>query len=58
MDIAELKTKTIAELLKIAEELDISPKTISTYRTRILTKLSLSNTNQLIHFAMQDNLGE
>ena len=35
----------------IAEELDISPKTVSTYRTRILTKLSLSNTTQLIQYA-------
>ncbi len=43
---------------EIAEKLVLSPKTISTYRTRILEKLSLSNTNQLIHFAMQDSLGK
>ncbi|RRS30912.1 MAG: hypothetical protein P794_05165 [Epsilonproteobacteria bacterium (ex Lamellibrachia satsuma)] len=38
----------------IAEKLDLSPKTISTYRKRILEKLSLSNTNQLIHFALHE----
>ncbi len=43
---------------EIAEKLELSQKTISTYRTRILEKLSLSNTNQLIHFALQNSLGE
>ncbi len=42
---------------EIAEKLSLSPKTVSTYRTRILEKLSLSNTSQLIHFALQDSLG-
>jgi DNA-binding NarL/FixJ family response regulator len=43
---------------EIAEKLTLSPKTISTYRTRILEKLSLSNTSQLIHHALQDSLGQ
>jgi len=43
---------------KMAEELGLSQKTISTYRTRILEKLSLSNTTQLIQFALQNSLGE
>ena len=43
---------------EIAEKLALSPKTVSTYRTRILEKLSLSNTSQLIHFALQDSLGQ
>jgi len=43
---------------EIAEKLALSQKTISTYRTRILEKLSLSNTNQLIHFALQNFLGQ
>ena len=43
---------------EIAEKLTLSPKTVSTYRTRILNKLSLSSTSQLIHFALQDSLGE
>jgi DNA-binding NarL/FixJ family response regulator len=43
---------------EISEKLSLSPKTISTYRTRILEKLSLSNTTQLIHFSLQHNLGK
>jgi DNA-binding NarL/FixJ family response regulator len=43
---------------EIAEKLALSQKTISTYRTRILEKLSLSNTSQLIHFALQNSLGQ
>lgn len=43
---------------EIAEKLELSPKTISTYRTRILEKLSLTTTGQLIHFALQDSLGQ
>jgi len=43
---------------EIAQKLELSQKTISTYRTRILEKLSLSNTTQLIHFALQDALGK
>jgi DNA-binding NarL/FixJ family response regulator len=43
---------------EIAEKLALSPKTISTFRTRILKKLSLSNTSQLIHFALQNSLGK
>jgi len=43
---------------EIAEKLALSPKTVSTYRTRILEKLSLSNNSQLIHFALQNSLGQ
>ena len=39
---------------EIAEQLTLSPKTISTYRTRILEKLELKNVNQLIHYALQE----
>lgn len=42
---------------EIAEKLELNQKTISTYRTRILSKLSLSNINQLIHFSLQNSLG-
>ncbi len=41
---------------EIAEKLSLSPKTVSTYRTRILDKLSLDNTNQLIHYALQNDI--
>jgi two-component system invasion response regulator UvrY len=40
----------------ISDKLSLSPKTVSTYRTRILEKLSLDNTSQLIHFALQNDI--
>jgi two-component system, NarL family, invasion response regulator UvrY len=42
---------------EIAEKLGLSQKTISTYRTRILEKLSLSNTTQLIQYSLQNSIG-
>lgn len=42
---------------EISQKLGVSPKTISTYKTRILSKLSLENTTQLIQFALQDKAG-
>lgn len=39
----------------IAEKLNISSKTVSAHHTHILQKLSLSNTTQLIHYALQHN---
>jgi two-component system invasion response regulator UvrY len=47
--------KTITE---IAEELSLSVKTISTYRTRILTKMRLKNSAALTHYAVQHGLVE
>lgn len=41
--------KTVAE---IASELSLSPKTISTYRTRLLTKLNLKTTSELIRYGI------
>ena len=45
--------KTVSE---IAEILSLSDKTISTYRARILEKLSLKNNAALIHYALQNRL--
>lgn len=42
---------------EIAEELALSPKTVSTYRTRILQKLGMKNSAQLIKYVMQEGLG-
>ncbi len=42
--------------VQIAEELALSPKTISIYRSRILSKLGLKNTAQLVRYALQNNL--
>ena len=41
---------------EIAHELALSVKTISTYRTRILEKMSLRNNAQLMHYAMEHQL--
>lgn len=47
--------KTIAG---IAEELSLSVKTISTYRSRVLEKLNLSNTAEIIRYAFEHKLVE
>jgi DNA-binding NarL/FixJ family response regulator len=43
---------------EIAEELFLSVKTVSTYRARILEKLRLKNTAELINYALQNQLVE
>jgi DNA-binding NarL/FixJ family response regulator len=40
----------------IAEELSLSPKTISTYRARILKKLGLETDVELVHYAIEHRL--
>ena len=47
--------KTVKE---IAEELCLSIKTISTYRSRILKKMRMRNNAELIHYAIQEGLVE
>jgi len=39
-------------VVQIASEFSLSPKTISTYRTRLLTKLKLKTTSELIRYAI------
>jgi len=41
---------------QIAAELSLSPKTISTYRDRLLTKLKLKTTSELIRYAIMQSL--
>jgi len=45
-------------LQQIAEEMRLSPSTVSTYRGRILKKLSLSTNVDLVHYAMKHRLIE
>lgn len=40
----------------IANELALSVKTVSTYRTRLLTKLELGKTAELVHYAIEHHL--
>lgn len=41
---------------EIAEQLNISTKTVSTYRTRILEKMALSNNAELMQYAIRQGL--
>lgn len=36
---------------EIAQDLDVSPKTVSTYKSRIMTKLGVTNLIELIRYA-------
>ncbi len=47
--------KTVTE---IAKELFLSPKTISTYRARILEKMRMKNNSQLVRYAIKNRLVE
>lgn len=40
----------------IARELSLSVKTVSTYRSRLLEKMNLSNNAELVHYAFQHHL--
>jgi len=43
---------------QIANELNLSVKTVSTHRTRLLQKLSLSTTADLVRFALRQGIDE
>lgn len=45
--------KTVTE---IADELALSAKTISTYRTRLLEKLGVKNTAEIVHYALRNGI--
>ena len=47
------KGKTIKD---IAEELYLSPKTVSTYRSRILEKMKMKSNEELTHYARNNHL--
>jgi DNA-binding NarL/FixJ family response regulator len=42
----------------IATELSLSPKTVSTYRSRLLEKLKLKTTADIIHYVIENRLGD
>jgi two-component system invasion response regulator UvrY len=43
---------------QIAEELHLSTNTIRTFRARIIEKLGVKGTSELIHYAVAHNLTE
>lgn len=47
--------KTIKE---VATELSLSPKTVSTYRARVVKKIGVRSNAELIHYALQRGLVE
>jgi DNA-binding NarL/FixJ family response regulator len=47
--------KSIGE---IAVELSLSPKTVSTYRSRLLVKLNLKTTAEIIRYVIENRLGD
>lgn len=47
--------KTVTQ---IAEELSLSPKTVSTYRVRLLEKMRMKNNAELTHYAVHNRLIE
>lgn len=47
--------KTLSEM---ADELFLSVKTVSTYRTRILEKMNLKNNAEIMHYAVKNSLVE
>ena len=42
----------------IAGNLSISDKTVSTYRSRILKKMNMKNTADIIHYAIENNISD
>lgn len=44
------------EVKEISSELALSPKTVSTYRTRLLEKMNMKTNAELTHYAIQNDL--
>ena len=51
-----LKIASGKRLSDIAEDLMLSPKTVSVYRARLLDKLKLANNAELTVYAIRNNL--
>lgn len=45
-------------LTTIAERLHLSPKTVSTYRARVLEKLGISNNSEITRYVLTNKLGQ
>jgi two-component system, NarL family, invasion response regulator UvrY len=43
---------------QISKELHLSPPTVSTYRARILEKMGLTNTAELIYYAVRNGMAD
>lgn len=47
-----------ASMQECARQMDVSTSTVSTYRARVLEKLNLTTTAELIRFALEHDLGD
>ncbi len=63
LDVLSTRERQVLELVadgfstpKIAEQLDISPKTVSRHRERIMKKLNLHSATELVKFAIRTGL--
>lgn len=55
--VMQLLSKGMA-LTEISEKLHLSPKTVSTYRSRVLEKLNLANNAEITRYALQHGMGQ
>lgn len=53
-----MRLSTGTSLKEIAADLDVSPKTVTTYRSRILEKLKLSSNAEIAKYALKNGLIE
>lgn len=56
-DVMRMLSKGLA-LTEIAERLHLSPKTVSTYRTRVLEKMNFANNSDITRYMLTNKLGE
>ncbi|MDP2880568.1 MAG: response regulator transcription factor [Azonexus sp.] len=56
-DVMQMLSKGLP-LTEIAERLHLSPKTISTYRARVLEKMDFSNNSDITRYMMHHKLGQ
>lgn len=57
LDVMRMLSQGLA-LTTIAERLHLSPKTVSTYRARVLEKLGISNNSEITRYVLTNKLGQ
>lgn len=57
LDVMRMLSKGLA-LTEIAERLHLSPKTVSTYRTRVLEKMNFCNNSEITRYMVTNKLGD
>lgn len=57
LDVMRMLSKGVP-LTEIAEHLHLSPKTVSTYRARVLEKMNFSNNTEITRYMLQHKLGQ